>query len=69
MAIMVTAVLAITVFIIVQVVAVIHHGPKYYINLLFPKSALQFNPSWQPGGAIRLGETMASYAGNDELRG
>ena len=38
----VTAALAILVFVIVQVVAVIHHGPKYYLNLLFPKSA----PAW-----------------------
>lgn len=26
----------------------------------FPKSALRFNPSWQPGGAIRMGEAMAT---------
>jgi len=26
----------------------------------FPKSALRFNPSWQPGGAIRMGEAMAA---------
>nr|MDP2191226.1 archaetidylserine decarboxylase [Rhodoferax sp.] len=30
------------------------------VVLLFPKGALQFNPAWAPGGAIRLGEAMAS---------
>jgi len=29
------------------------------VVLLFPKSALAFNPVWQPGRAIRLGEAMA----------
>ena len=29
------------------------------VVLLFPKSALAFNPVWQPGRAIRLGEVMA----------
>ncbi len=29
------------------------------VVMLFPKGALQFNPAWQPGGAIRLGEVMA----------
>ena len=38
----VTAVLAIVVFIVVQIVAVKTHGPKYFINILFPKSA----PGW-----------------------
>jgi F-type H+-transporting ATPase subunit a len=38
----VTAVLAIVVFLVVQVVAVKTHGPKYFINILFPKSA----PGW-----------------------
>jgi F-type H+-transporting ATPase subunit a len=38
----VTVLMAVLVFIIVQVVAVLHHGPKYYLNLLFPKSA----PAW-----------------------
>jgi F-type H+-transporting ATPase subunit a len=38
----VTAVMAVVIFVIVQVVAVVHHGPKYYVNLLFPKSA----PPW-----------------------
>ena len=32
------------------------------VVLLFPKGALQFNPSWAPGGAVRLGESMANYA-------
>jgi hypothetical protein len=30
--------------------------------MLFPKASLQFNPLWQPGGAIRMGEPMANYA-------
>jgi phosphatidylserine decarboxylase len=29
------------------------------VVMLFPKGPLQFNPTWQPGGAIRLGEVMA----------
>ena len=29
------------------------------VVLLFPKSELRFNPAWQPGGAVRLGEAMA----------
>jgi phosphatidylserine decarboxylase len=28
--------------------------------MLFPKDALAFNPGWQPAGAIRLGEPMAT---------
>jgi phosphatidylserine decarboxylase len=31
------------------------------VVLLFPQ-ALRFNPAWQPGGAIRLGEAMAAAA-------
>ena len=30
------------------------------VVMLFPKGPLQFNPSWQPGGAIRMGEAMAA---------
>ncbi|HEX2013154.1 MAG TPA: archaetidylserine decarboxylase [Roseateles sp.] len=30
------------------------------VVMLFPKRGLQFNPAWQPGGAIRLGEFMAA---------
>jgi phosphatidylserine decarboxylase len=30
------------------------------VVMLFPKGPLQFNPSWSPGGIIRLGEAMAS---------
>ena len=30
------------------------------VVLLFPPGPRSFNPSWQPGGAIRLGEAMAS---------
>lgn len=29
------------------------------VVMLFPQGPLQFNPAWQPGGAIRLGEVMA----------
>ena len=31
------------------------------VVMLFPKAALQFNPTWQPTQAIRLGEAMANY--------
>ena len=31
------------------------------VVMLFPKAALQFNPTWQPTQAIRLGEVMANY--------
>jgi len=30
------------------------------VVMLFPKGALQFNPAWQPGAPVRLGEAMAS---------
>ena len=30
------------------------------VLLLFPAGPLSFNPAWQPGGAIRMGEAMAS---------
>jgi phosphatidylserine decarboxylase len=30
------------------------------VVMLFPQGPLAFNPAWQPGGAIRLGEAMAS---------
>ena len=30
------------------------------VVLLFPKGPLQFNPAWQPGGSIRLGEPMSA---------
>ncbi|WP_394757642.1 archaetidylserine decarboxylase [Rhodoferax sp.] len=30
------------------------------VVILFPPGALQFNPAWSPGGAIRLGQAMAS---------
>ena len=32
------------------------------VVMLWPKSALQFNPSWAAGQSIRLGETMATLA-------
>jgi phosphatidylserine decarboxylase len=31
------------------------------VVMLFPKGPLQFNPAWQPGGAIRMGERMADF--------
>ncbi len=30
------------------------------VVMLFPKDTLQFNPGWQPAGAVRLGEMMAN---------
>ncbi|MEH0166960.1 archaetidylserine decarboxylase [Roseateles microcysteis] len=30
------------------------------VVMLFPKGEQKFNPAWQPGGAIRLGEVMAT---------
>ena len=30
------------------------------VVLLFPPGLLRFNPAWVPGGAIRMGEAMAS---------
>jgi phosphatidylserine decarboxylase len=30
------------------------------VVMLFPPGPLRFNATWQPGGAIRMGETMAS---------
>jgi phosphatidylserine decarboxylase len=32
------------------------------VVMLFPPGPLTFNPAWQPGGAIRLGEVMAHGA-------
>jgi phosphatidylserine decarboxylase len=32
------------------------------VVLLFPRGPLQFNPRWAPGGAIRMGEAMATLA-------
>ncbi len=32
------------------------------VVLLFPKGRLHFNPAWEPGRAIRLGEAMANVA-------
>jgi phosphatidylserine decarboxylase len=32
------------------------------VVMLFPKPQVAFNPAWAPGGAVRLGEPMASYA-------
>ncbi len=30
------------------------------VVMLFPKGPLAFNPAWRPGGAVRLGEAMAT---------
>jgi len=30
------------------------------VVLLFPPGPLQFNPAWAPGGAVRLGQLMAT---------
>jgi phosphatidylserine decarboxylase len=30
------------------------------VVMLFPRGPLQFNPAWQPGAAVRLGDAMAS---------
>ena len=30
------------------------------VVVLFPRGAMRFNPAWVPGGAVRLGEAMAS---------
>jgi phosphatidylserine decarboxylase len=30
------------------------------VVMLFPKGPLAFNPAWQPGGPVRLGEAMAT---------
>ncbi len=32
------------------------------VVVLFPRGPLRFNPAWQPGGAIRMGQPMASRA-------
>ena len=34
------------------------------VVLLLPPDPLVFNAAWQPGGAIRMGEAMASYQNN-----
>lgn len=33
------------------------------VVMLFPKGPLTFNPAWQPGGMVRLGEVMAPSIG------
>jgi phosphatidylserine decarboxylase len=32
------------------------------VVMLFPRGPLQFNPAWQPGAPVRLGEAMANAA-------
>jgi phosphatidylserine decarboxylase len=39
------------------------------VVMLFPKGPLQFNPAWQAGGAIRLGEVMANASGELQRSG
>ena len=36
------------------------------VVMLFPKSPVQFNSDWQPTRAIRLGEVMANFTGNEK---
>lgn len=33
------------------------------VVMLFPRGPLDFNPAWQPGGALRMGEAMAQRMG------
>jgi F-type H+-transporting ATPase subunit a len=54
----VTATLAIVVFLIVQVVAVKQHGLKYYVGLLFPKTA----PPWLRFSLMPLIELIGIFA-------
>src|SRR6266850_4732077 len=54
----VTAVLAIVVFLVVQAVAVKQHGLKYYVGLLFPKTA----PSWLRFTLMPLIELIGIFA-------
>ena len=32
------------------------------VVMLFPRGPLGFNPAWQPGGAVRMGQAMADLA-------
>ncbi len=32
------------------------------VVMLFPQGSLQFNPVWQPGGAVQLGQVMANQS-------
>ncbi|ABM39379.1 archaetidylserine decarboxylase [Polaromonas naphthalenivorans] len=36
------------------------------VVLLFPKGPLRFNPDWEPGRAVRLGEAMADVAADSQ---
>jgi len=31
------------------------------VVMVYPDDSLRFNPVWQPGGAVRLGEAMAQW--------
>ena len=54
----VTTTLAVVVFLVVQAVAVKVHGPKYYLGLLFPKSA----PAWLRFTLMPLIELIGLFA-------
>ena len=54
----VTATLAVVVFLVVQAVAVKVHGPKYYLGLLFPRSA----PAWLRFTLMPLIELIGLFA-------
>ena len=54
----VTATLAVVVFLVVQVVAVKEHGLKYYVGLLFPKSA----PPWLRFTLMPFVELIGTFA-------
>ena len=32
------------------------------VVMLFPRGPLRFNPAWAPGGAVRMGQSMADWA-------
>jgi phosphatidylserine decarboxylase len=32
------------------------------VVMLFPRGPLAFNPDWAPGGAVRMGQAMATRA-------
>lgn len=54
----VTAVMAAMVFLTFLVVAVAHHGPKYFLNLLFPKTA----PAWLRFSLMPVIELIGLFA-------
>jgi phosphatidylserine decarboxylase len=32
------------------------------VVMLFPRGPLRFNPAWEPGGAVRMGQAMAAWS-------